>query len=108
MRIVRTPVFHPLMFRRLLHEALTSQACLRYRGNWWEPVVGGRTFSVYQRAPDLLAGVQEQVETYEFSLYAGMLRSYCGPDGKIRPRSRLWRGADGVYRTTHGVSGGEL
>lgn len=108
MRIVRTPVFHPLMFKELLDEVMTGQAGLRYRGKWWAPLVTERTFSVYRRAPDLLAGVQEQVETYEFSLYAGMLRSYCGPDGKIRPRSRLWRGADGVYRTTHGVSGGEL
>ncbi len=108
MRIVRTPVFHSVMFRELLDEAMTGQTYLQYRGKWWAPVVGGRTFSIYRRAPDPLEGVREQVEIYEHLIYASLLHNCCASDGKMRPRSKWWRGADGVYRAIPGLSGGEL
>lgn len=108
MRIVRSPVFDRMTFNELLDEALTGQTCLRYGGRRWAPVVAGRSFSIYQEAPDVLGWVQDRVEAYELSIYAAMLRSHCGPDGRMRPRTRLYRGADGVYRTSYGANGDVL
>jgi len=95
--IRRTPVFDPVAFRALLSDALRGIACFRHGGRYWEPVHLGRGFSLYRQAPDLLSRLHRRLRRYEFCFYRSLLHGYCGTDGLLRPRTRLWRRPDGAY-----------
>ena len=97
MRMLHVPLFHEGTFRAIVRAALGAQRCVRYAGEYWEPVVTGRQFAVYRRAQYSLAWIQERVEDYEFFFYRRLLHSHCGRDGALRPRSRLLRRASGAY-----------
>lgn len=80
--------------------------CLRHNGDYYEPLVTGRRFSVYRRVPNVLVALREEVADYEFHLYRRLLLGRCGRDDAIRPRTRLWRDPDGTYRASAGARGG--
>lgn len=104
-KIVRVRVFHKATFRRLLLDALQASACFRYRGQYWTPLHKGREFTVYCRAPDFLACVQERVEDYQVRFFQSLLQGQYGRDGILRPRTHLWRQSDGTYRASIGAGG---
>jgi hypothetical protein len=106
--ILRDAVFHRAAFCEMLSEALRGIKCLRHGGQYWEPLHLGRDFALYRRAPDFLDRLRLRLKHYEFCFYRTLLHGYCGPDGLLRPRTRLWRRPDGVYTQSidaHGEEG---
>jgi hypothetical protein len=99
---VRVPIFHEGTFRALVSAAAQGQGCLRYRGDYWEPIEIGYKFSFYRRTGLSLACLQQRIESYELYFYSQLLNGRFGSDGVLRPHSRLRRGPDGAYRASHG------
>ncbi|MFB3883465.1 MAG: hypothetical protein ACE149_19540 [Armatimonadota bacterium] len=106
-RLRRTPVYHRTVFQELVAAARLGQTCLRHAGGCWEPLVATRSFGLYRPGPDMLSCVQERVEEYEFMLYSRLLNGACGRDGLVRPRTHLWRQADGALSALTARSGGQ-
>jgi hypothetical protein len=99
---VRVPIFHEGTFRALVSAAAHGQQCLRYRGDYWEPVEIGYKFSFYRRTGLNLACLLHRIETYELYFYSRLLSGRFSADGAFRPYSRLRRGPSGAYRAADG------
>jgi len=97
-RIVRVPIYHEATFHAILSAANQAQSCLCYRGESWEPVEMGRSFSLYRLAPTGLRRIQERVDRYELFFYSRLLEERFGSDGVLRPATRLRRGPNGALR----------
>ncbi len=106
-RIVRVPVFHEGTFRAIVRAAATARRCIRYHGDYWEPLSTGRQSAMYRRSQHDLAWIQQRVADYEFFLYRRLLSTYCARDGNLRPHAKLRRGGGGAYRPSAQAAGGD-
>lgn len=98
MRIVRTKIMHEGTFELLVEAALGARQRLRHRGRYYERIAGRPSAAIYRRSSHGLEWIQDRVEDYEFGFHQALLRNWCGPDGVIRPHSRLLRGPNGALR----------
>ena len=106
-RIVRVPVFYEGTFRAIVRAATAARACIRYDGEYWEPLRTGRHSAIYRRSPYDLAWIQQRVADYEFSLYRRLLGTRCARDGNLRPHAKLRRRGGGAYRPSAQAAGSD-